>query len=76
MARIVLPELGEGILKAEIVHWHFQEGQGVTPDDDVVELVTDKAVFNVPAPSCGQIRKIYYGEGQEAPVGAVLADLD
>ncbi|MBF0330633.1 MAG: hypothetical protein HQL17_01750 [Candidatus Omnitrophica bacterium] len=75
MVNIILPELGEGIAKAEIVCWHFSEGQSVTLDDDILELVTDKAVFNVPAPAAGVITKIYYQQGQEAPVGAVLAEL-
>ena len=75
MTKIVLPELGEGITQARVVRWNFREGQQVTPADDVVELVTDKAVFNVPAPASGAITRIYYKEGQEAPVGAVLADL-
>ena len=75
MTQIILPELGEGIKQARVVRWNFQAGQKVTPDDDVVELVTDKAVFNVPAPVHGTITRIHYQEGQEAPVGAVLADL-
>ncbi len=75
MVNIILPELGEGIAKAEVVRWHFTRGQSVTPDDDVLELVTDKAVFNVPAPAAGVITEIYYHEGQQAPVGAVLAVL-
>jgi pyruvate/2-oxoglutarate dehydrogenase complex dihydrolipoamide acyltransferase (E2) component len=75
MVNIILPELGEGIVKAEIVRWNFAEGQTVKVDDDVLELVTDKAVFNVSAPASGVIGKIYYQEGQEAPVGAVLAEL-
>jgi len=75
MTNIILPELGEGITRANVVRWNFQEGQEVTADDDVVELVTDKAVFNVPSPGRGVITKIYYKEGQEAPVGALLADL-
>jgi pyruvate/2-oxoglutarate dehydrogenase complex dihydrolipoamide acyltransferase (E2) component len=57
------------------VRWNFQEGQSITPEDDVVELVTDKAVFNVPAPENGVITKIHYQEGQDAPIGAVLADI-
>jgi len=75
MTKIILPELGEGITQAKIVGWNFHEGQRVTPDDDVVELVTDKAVFYVPAPARGVITQIYYKEGQEAPVGAVLAEM-
>ena len=75
MKKIILPDLGEGITQAKVVRWNFQEGQAVTPEDDAVELVTDKAVFNVPASGRGVITKIHYKEGQEVPVGAVLADL-
>ncbi len=76
MIKIILPELGEGITRARVVHWNFQEGQKVTPEDDLVELVTDKAVFNVPAPGSGTIKKIYYNEGQEAPVGGLLGEME
>jgi pyruvate dehydrogenase E2 component (dihydrolipoamide acetyltransferase) len=76
MVKIVVPELGEGIVSARIVHWNFQEGARVTPDDDVVELVTDKAVFNVPAPASGRISKVLCREGEEVPIGAVLAELE
>lgn len=75
MNKIILPELGEGITQAKVVRWNFREGDPVTPEDDVVELVTDKAVFNVAAPGAGMITKIHYQEGQEAPVGAVLAEM-
>ena len=71
-----LQSSAEGITQAEIVRWNFQEGQRVTPDDDLVELVTDKAVFNVPAPAAGTITCIHYREGSMAPVGAFLAQLD
>ena len=76
MDKIILPELGEGIVKAELVRWNFQTGQEVSVHDDVVELVTDKAVFNVSAPRRGVLGKLYYAQGQEVPVGAVLADLE
>ncbi len=75
MSKVILPDLGEGIVQAEVVRWNFKPGDQVTPEDDVVELVTDKAVFNVPAPCAGVITAIYYHEGQSAPVGSVLADI-
>ncbi|NTV29421.1 MAG: hypothetical protein HGA80_05010 [Candidatus Omnitrophica bacterium] len=55
-----------------MVSWLCREGDRVRRDDDVVELVTDKAVFNVPAPADGVLRTIKVPAGQEAPVGAVL----
>ncbi len=76
MIKIILPELGEGIDHAQVVRWIFQEGQRVTRDDDVVELVTDKAVFNVASPGSGTIIRICCREGAEVPVGAVLAEME
>jgi len=73
MENIVLPELGEGIEKATVACWHATAGSPVSDDDDVVELATDKAVFNVPAGVSGVIREILIGEGQEAKIGEVLA---
>ena len=76
MTKIILPELGEGIVHAQVVRWIFQEGQQVTRDDDVVELVTDKAVFNIASPGSGTITRILCHEGAEVPVGAVLAEME
>lgn len=76
MGNIVLPELGEGIEKAKIACWHVAVGKEVAPDDDIVELVTDKATFNVPAEVFGIIKEIRVEEGQEAKIGEVLAIIE
>ena len=76
MIQLVVPDLGEGVDKVEVVAWHATVGSHVTPDDDIVELVTDKASFCVPAPASGVLVKIHINEGQEVPVGAVLADIE
>jgi len=73
MVKVVLPELGEGIEKATISFWYFQEGQRVNKDDDLVELVTDKATFNLPAPCSGILSQIIYKEGDTVNIGEVLA---
>ena len=73
MFNVTLPELGEGIQKATIACWHIQEGQKVDADDDIVELVTDKASFNVPAGNSGTVTRIMVKEGQEAKIGQTLA---
>ena len=73
---IKVPDLGDGIDKVEIALWHKNIGQRVDQDEDVVELVTDKASFNVSASAGGVIKHIYLKEGQEALIGAVLADIE
>lgn len=76
MENIVLPELGDGIKKATVACWHTTVGSRVSEDDDVVEMVTDKAVFNVPAGISGIIKEIHVSEGQEAEIGEVLAVIE
>lgn len=76
MAEVLLPELGEGIQKATVACWHAAAGDEVQANDDIVELVTDKATFNVPAGSQGTVKEIRVNEGEEAGIGAVLAVIE
>ena len=76
MPNIILPELGEGITKATVAFWHAKIGDHLQEGDDVVELETDKATFNVPAPAPGVIKKILFKEGQEVRIGEALAVLE
>ena len=73
MTNIIVPELGEGITKATVACWHKKPGEKVCQGDDLVELVTDKAVFNVEAEHDGTIKQILVPEGKEASIGATLA---
>ena len=73
---VIVPELGEGITKATVACWHGKQGQPVEKGDDLVELVTDKAVFNVSADQSGIIKEILIPEGQEAAIGAALAYIE
>lgn len=75
MSFVTLPELGEGIEKATVACWHYKAGDRVQQDDDVVEVVTDKAVFNVPAGASGTLREILVRDGQEVKVGEVLGEI-
>lgn len=76
MKNLVLPELGEGIEKATVSYWLFDEGREVKEGEDVVEMVTDKATFNVPANCSGVIKKIFFREGEVVRVGEALAEIE
>ncbi len=76
MVSVVLPELGEGIKKAVVACWHCKIGDKVSAEDDIVEVVTDKATFNVPAGTSGIIQKIVVSEGREANIGDCLAIIE
>ncbi len=74
--KVILPELGEGVEEAVISSWYFSEGETVGKDEDLVELVTDKAAFNVPSPASGVIKKILCREGNTVKIGDALAELE
>ena len=50
-----LPDLGEGTVEAEIVAWRVKPGDVVTEDDVIVEVMTEKAAVEVPAPVSGKV---------------------
>ena len=74
--KIIVPDLGDGIEKVEVVLWHVNAGARVRKGDDLVELVTDKASFNVASPADGVLKKIAVPAGKEAPVGAALGEIE
>lgn len=76
MRTFALPDLGEGLEEAEIVHWHVAAGDRVTADQPLVSVETDKAVVEVPAPWSGTIAKIYGEPGETLKVGDPLADYE
>ena len=76
MSNVILPELGDGIVKATVAFWHCKVGDRVQEGDDVVELATDKATFNVSAASSGMMKKIFFIEGQDVPIGETLAIIE
>ncbi|MFW6279844.1 MAG: lipoyl domain-containing protein [Planctomycetota bacterium] len=69
-----LPELGDDAgEKAEVSFWYVTAGENVQEDDDMVEMVTDKAAFTVPAPFSGTIKEQLTEEGDTVEVGDPLA---
>jgi len=75
MIEAKLPPLGEGIKKASVSYWHKAIGDNVKEGEDLVELVTDKAAFNMPSPASGVLKDILAQEGDEVIVGQVLAKI-
>lgn len=76
MIEVKVPELGEGIEKATVVEWHAAQGAQLNQDDDIVELVTDKATFNVAAPSAGMLKECCAKVGEEVAIGSTIAILE
>jgi 2-oxoglutarate dehydrogenase E2 component (dihydrolipoamide succinyltransferase) len=68
-----VPQAGESIQEVQIGQWLKQEGDWVERDEAVVELETDKASMDVPAPAAGVLEKILKRDGDAADVGEVIA---
>ncbi len=67
-----MPDLGEGTVDAEIVAWHTKPGDTVSEDQLIVEVMTDKAAVEVPAPVSGQVVSITGAPGDKVAVGSPL----
>jgi len=73
MARtFVLPDLGEGLIEAEIRAVLVHEGDVVKEDSPLLEVETDKAQVEIPSPFGGRVEKIHVHPGQTVKVGQPL----
>jgi len=73
MARtFVLPDLGEGLIEAEIRAVLVREGDIVKEDSPLLEVETDKAQVEIPSPFAGRVEKIHVRPGQTVKVGQPL----
>ena len=76
MKDVKLPSLAEGVTKAGVTYWHKNAGDSVKEGEDLVELVTDKATFNMPSPATGTLKEILAKEGDEVKVGQIIARIE
>jgi pyruvate dehydrogenase E2 component (dihydrolipoamide acetyltransferase) len=68
----VLPDLGEGLIEAEIRAVLVHEGDVVKEDSPLLEVETDKAQVEIPSPFAGRVEKIHVQPGQTVKVGQPL----
>ncbi|MBU1311985.1 MAG: dihydrolipoyllysine-residue acetyltransferase [Gammaproteobacteria bacterium] len=71
----ILPDIGEGIVECEIVDWLVAEGDTITEDQPVCDVMTDKALVQIPAVHNGVVSKLYYAKGDIAKVHAPLFEM-
>src|SRR5690242_4203465 len=67
-----IPPVGESISEVTIGAWRKKVGERVERDEEIVELETDKATFDLPAPAAGVITKIVKQAGETANIGEVI----
>jgi len=64
----ILPDIGEGIVECELVEWLVKEGDVIQEDQPVADVMTDKALVQIPAIHTGKVVKLYYAKGDIAKV--------
>ncbi len=74
---VVLPDLGEDADdSAKVTFWYKSVGDEVKEGEDLVEMMTDKATFDVPSPASGRLTEIRAAEDEEVEVGRVLGVIE
>lgn len=76
MTRFNLPDLGEGLVEAEIVAWHVAVGDHVVTDQPLVSIETDKALVEIPSPQAGHVQALHGEVGDTIKVGDPLVEFE
>ena len=71
-----LPDIGEGVVEAEITAWHVAVGDTVSEEQPVADAMTDKATIELTSPVDGVVKSIACEEGDMLAVGAVLVSFE
>jgi 2-oxoisovalerate dehydrogenase E2 component (dihydrolipoyl transacylase) len=71
-----LPDIGEGIAEAEIVAWHVKVGEQVAEDQQLADMMTDKATVEMESPVAGKVLEVAGEVGDMIPIGSVLVVIE
>jgi 2-oxoisovalerate dehydrogenase E2 component (dihydrolipoyl transacylase) len=71
-----LPDIGEGIAEAEIVAWHVKVGDEIAEDQQLADLMTDKATVEMESPVAGKVIELAGQVGDQVAIGSVLAVIE
>ena len=71
-----LPDVGEGLTEAEIVHWHVAVGDTVQVNQHIVDIETAKAIVELPSPFSGRVMALHVEAGRVVPVGTSIMALE
>ncbi|KOX11249.1 dihydrolipoamide acetyltransferase family protein [Nocardiopsis sp. NRRL B-16309] len=71
-----LPDVGEGLVDAELLTWFVRPGDEIVVNQNICEIETAKAVVELPSPYAGTVRELLVEEGQTVDVGTVIITVD
>ncbi len=73
---VTMPQLGESVSEGTITKWRVREGEAVKKDQPLLDVATDKADTEVPAPTSGIVTKLIAAEGAVVAVKTVICQID
>jgi pyruvate dehydrogenase E2 component (dihydrolipoamide acetyltransferase) len=73
VTKVVMPKLSLTMKEGTVGKWYKKEGETVEKGEPIVEIISEKATYDLEAPSSGILRKILVKEGVDASINAVLA---
>ncbi len=74
--KVTMPQLGESVVEGTIGKWLVSVGQSVAKDDPIVEILTDKADSELPAPVAGVVTQLLAAEDDIIAVGEPICEID
>jgi pyruvate/2-oxoglutarate dehydrogenase complex dihydrolipoamide acyltransferase (E2) component len=72
---LLLPQISEDSKEAIITAWHVSEGTRLEKNQDLLEVTTDKATFDIPSPCEGELVKIVRNAGESVKVNEAIAEI-
>ena len=76
VVEVTMPQMGVSIAEGTVVEWKKKPGDTVEADEPLLEISTDKAESELPAPAAGRLAEVLIEVGQTVDVGTVLARIE
>ena len=73
---VLVPNLPESVSDATLLDWHYQVGEFMTKDSNLIDLETDKVVLEVPVPEAGVLQEVHRQKGDLVQSGELLAVIE
>jgi pyruvate dehydrogenase E2 component (dihydrolipoamide acetyltransferase) len=73
VTKVVMPKLSLTMKEGTVGKWYKKQGDTIEKGEPIVEVISEKATYDLEAPTSGTLRKILVEAGVDAPVDAVLA---
>ncbi|WP_447892879.1 dihydrolipoamide acetyltransferase family protein [Pseudomonas marginalis] len=73
---IKMPDIGEGIAEVELSQWHVKVGDMVVEDQVLADVMTDKAMVDIPSPVHGKVIALGGEPGEVMAVGSILISIE